>query len=54
MSEILEFVMIVSFGASWPMNVLKSYKIYGCNRKGSHFCKNKKKRNTDCPYKAGI
>ena len=26
MSEILEVVMIVSFGASWPMNVLKSRK----------------------------
>ena len=26
MSEILEIIMIVSFGASWPMNVLKSWK----------------------------
>ncbi len=26
MSEILEVIMIVSFGASWPLNVLKSYK----------------------------
>ncbi len=26
MSEFLEVVMIVSFGASWPMNVIKSYK----------------------------
>lgn len=26
MSEILEIVMIVSFGASWPMNVMKSWK----------------------------
>ncbi len=26
MSEILEIIMIVSFGASWPMNVIKSYK----------------------------
>ena len=26
MSEFLEIIMIVSFGASWPMNVLKSYK----------------------------
>ena len=26
MSEILEVVMIVSFGASWPMNVLKSWR----------------------------
>ena len=26
MSEILEVIMIVSFGASWPLNVMKSYK----------------------------
>jgi hypothetical protein len=26
MAEILEVTMIVSFGASWPLNVLKSYK----------------------------
>lgn len=26
MSEILEIVMIVSFGASWPINLMKSYK----------------------------
>lgn len=26
MSEILEVVMVVSFGASWPLNVIKSYK----------------------------
>ena len=26
MSEILEILMIVSFGASWPLNVIKSYK----------------------------
>ena len=26
MAEILEIIMIVSFGASWPMNVMKSYK----------------------------
>ena len=26
MAEIFEIIMIVSFGASWPMNVLKSYK----------------------------
>lgn len=25
MAEILEIVMIVSFGASWPMNVMKSW-----------------------------
>lgn len=27
MSEILEIIMILSFGASWPMNVMKSYKV---------------------------
>ena len=26
MSEILEVVMIVSFGMSWPMNVIKSWR----------------------------
>ncbi|MDD6478450.1 MAG: PQ-loop domain-containing transporter [Oscillospiraceae bacterium] len=26
MSEILEILMIVSFGVSWPLNVIKSYK----------------------------
>ena len=26
MSELLEIVMVVSFGASWPFNVIKSYK----------------------------
>ncbi len=26
MAEILEIVMVVSFGASWPLNVIKSYK----------------------------
>ena len=26
MAEILEVVMIVSFGISWPINVFKSYK----------------------------
>lgn len=26
MSEILEIIMIVSFGISWPVNVVKSYK----------------------------
>lgn len=26
MAEILEIIMVVSFGASWPMNVLKSYR----------------------------
>ena len=26
MAEILEIIMIVSFGASWPINAVKSYK----------------------------
>ena len=26
MAELLEIIMIVSFGASWPVNVVKSYK----------------------------
>ena len=26
MSEILEIIMVVSFGASWPANVMKSYR----------------------------
>ena len=26
MAEILEVVMLISFGASWPLNVIKSYK----------------------------
>lgn len=26
MAEILEVIMMVSFGASWPLNVVKSYK----------------------------
>lgn len=26
MSELLEVTMIVSFGISWPLNVIKSYK----------------------------
>ncbi len=26
MAEILEVIMIVSFGASWPLNLLKSYR----------------------------
>lgn len=26
MAELLEIVMIVSFGASWPLNVLKSWR----------------------------
>lgn len=26
MAEIFEVIMIVSFGASWPLNVMKSYR----------------------------
>ena len=26
MAEILEIVMLVSFGASWPLNLMKSYR----------------------------
>lgn len=26
LAEILEIIMIVSFGCSWPLNVLKSYR----------------------------
>ena len=26
MAQILETIMIVSFGASWPLNVIKSYR----------------------------
>ena len=26
MAEILEIIMILSFGISWPLNVIKSYK----------------------------
>ena len=26
MSELLEIFMVVSFGASWPFNVIKSYR----------------------------
>ena len=26
MAEIFEIIMVVSFGASWPLNVIKSYK----------------------------
>ena len=26
MADLLEVIMIVSFGASWPLNVIKSYK----------------------------
>lgn len=37
MAEILEIVMIVSFGASWPMNVIKSYKARTAKGKSIEF-----------------
>ena len=38
MSEFLEIIMIVSFGASWPMNVVKSYKARTAKGKSLSFC----------------
>ena len=37
MSEILEIIMILSFGASWPMNVIKSYKVHTAKGKSVAF-----------------
>jgi len=37
MSEILEIIMIVSFGASWPMNVMKSYRARSAKGKSLAF-----------------
>lgn len=37
MSEILEIIMIVSFGCSWPMNVIKSYKARSAKGKSLAF-----------------
>ena len=37
MAEIFEILMIVSFGASWPMNVVKSYKARTANGKSLGF-----------------
>ena len=37
MAELLEVIMIVSFGASWPMNVIKSYKSRTTNGKSLAF-----------------
>ena len=44
MAEILEIIMIVSFGASWPMNVMKSYK--------ARTAKGKSLGSGDAPVKA--
>ena len=37
MAEFFEIVMIVSFGASWPMNVMKSYKARSAKGKSITF-----------------
>ena len=37
MSEILEIIMILSFGASWPLNVMKSYKARTAKGKSAGF-----------------
>lgn len=38
MSELLEIGMILAFGASWPMNVLKSYRARTAKGKSLAFC----------------
>ncbi len=37
MSEFLEIAMILAFGASWPMNVIKSYKARSAKGKSVAF-----------------
>ena len=37
MAEILEVIMIVSFGASWPLNVIKSIKTKSTKSKSALF-----------------
>lgn len=37
MAEILEITMILLFGASWPMNVIKSYKARSAKGKSITF-----------------
>ena len=37
MSEVLEIIMIVAFGLSWPANVFKSYKVRTAKGKGILF-----------------
>ena len=37
MAEILEVIMIVSFGFSWPMNVIRSYKVRTAKGKSLSF-----------------
>ena len=37
MAELFEIIMIVSFGASWPLNVMKSYKTRATKGKSLSF-----------------
>ena len=37
MAEVFEIIMILSFGASWPMNVVKSYKARSAKGKSIGF-----------------
>ncbi len=37
LAEILEIVMVVSFGASWPFNVVKSYRARSAKGKSQLF-----------------
>lgn len=37
MAEILEVIMIICFGASWPFNVIKSYKAHTAKGKSLWF-----------------
>ena len=37
MSEIFEIIMVLSFGASWPMNILKSYRARTAKGKSAAF-----------------
>ena len=37
MAEILEICMVLAFGASWPMNVMKSYKARSTKGKSLSF-----------------
>lgn len=37
MAEILEIVMLISFGASWPFNIIRSYKARNTNGKSIFF-----------------
>ena len=37
MAEILEIVMLISFGASWPFNIIRSYKARSTSGKSIFF-----------------